>query len=166
MCALAPLFTPLNALPDEAERLTDPLDLDCAALGVAAARFALEAPPDQFPLGLPAEGRAAALPVAGLAPALLVGGRAATLPVEGRAPTLPVEGLAPALPVEGRAPPDPQPRASAVRAVFAAVGEPLLLSRLWSGCHFFCAPVALVWPAAVVRAVLTLAFRLTLTFWL
>ena len=81
--------------------------------------------------------------------------------MEGRALALPVEGRAPALPVEGLAPPPPQPRASVPRAVLAALGEPLLLRRLWSGCHFCCAPVALV-----LRPVLAPVLRLTVLFWL
>ena len=79
------------------------------------------------------------------------------VPVEGRAPAAPVEGRA-LLPVEGRAPPEPQPRASELRAEAAAVGEPLLLNRLWSGCHFF-------WPEAEDRAVeLALVFLLPSRF--
>jgi hypothetical protein len=90
-----------------------------------------------------------------------VEGRTPTLPVEGRAPAVPVEGLAP--PVEGLAPPDPQPLASWLRAEFEALGPPLLLRRLWSGCHFFCALVddARAPLAEVDRALLTFPFRLT-----
>ena len=95
----------------------------------------------RLPPALPVEGRAAALPVEGPAAAFPVEGRAPALPVEGmpvegRAPAVPVEGRAPALPVEVPAPPEPQPRESIVRAEFAVLGAPLLLSRLWSGCHF------------------------------
>ena len=95
-----------------------------------------------------------------LAEAVPVEGRAAAVPVEGRAALLPVEGVgrgAVAGCVEGPAPPEPQPRASVLRAEFAAVGEPLLLSRLWSGCHF--CPLVDVGRAPV--PVLMLVFRLT-----
>jgi len=115
---------PPNALPDEEGPLAEGLDLGCETLGDGLGRLTL--------------GDA-------------VGRLAEGVPVEGRAPAVPVEGRAPTLPVEGLAPPEPHPRASVLRAELAAVGEPLLLSRLWSGCHFFCAvvddglaPVALV----------------------
>ena len=152
--ALEPLLAPLNALPDEEPRLAEGLALACEGLGDGRERPALGAAVGRLAEGVPVEGRAAAVPVEG---------RAAAVPLEGRAPTVPVEGRAPTLPVEEPAPPDPQPRASALRAVLAAVGEPLLPRRLWSGCH-------LVWPLAEPawpdRAVLALAFRLALTFWL
>jgi hypothetical protein len=163
--ALEPLLTPLNALPDEEGRLTEGLDLGCEALGDGLGRLTLG-----DAVGRLADG----VPVAGRAPTLPVEGRVPVVPVEGRAPAVPAEGRAPTLPVEGPAPPELQPRASELRAVFAALGEPLLLSRLWSGCHFVCALVddARAPEALVDRALLTLAFRLalalrlTLTFWL
>ena len=82
------------------------------------------------------------------------------VPVEGRAPAVAVEGRAPVLPVKGPVPPELQPRACLLLAEADAVGVPLLLSRLWSGCHFFCPLV----EDEVDLEVLTLAFRLTLTF--
>ena len=79
-----------------------------------------------------------------------------------------MDGRAPAVAVEGPVPPELQPRACWLLAEADAEGVPLLLSRLWSGCHFVPAldddaraPVAL---AEVDLEVLTLAFRLTLTF--
>ena len=80
--------------------------------------------------------------------------------MDGRAPAVPVEGRALAPPLEGPAPPEPQPRACLLAA--DVEGLPLLLSRLWSGCHFCCALVALVRFALVEREVLMLALRLTL----
>ena len=126
-CALGPLLAPLNGLPDEEERLAEGLDLDCEALGDGLGRLALGDVVGRLAEGVPVEGRALAVPVEGRVPEVPVEGRAPAAPVEGRAPTLPVEGLAPA---------EPQPRASGLRAEFAAAGEPLLLSRFWSGCHF------------------------------
>src|SRR6185295_15606965 len=119
--ALAPPPAPPYALPEEEEREAEGLGRDAPvdALGRLAD-------------GVPVDGRVPAAPVEGRAPAA---------PVDGRAPAAPVEGRAPLVPVEGRAPPEPQPRASALRAEAAAVGEPLLPRRLWSGCHFFWVPV-------------------------
>ena len=125
--------------------------MGCETLGDGLGRLTLGDAVGRLADGVPVEGRAAAPPVEG---------RVAAVPVEGRAPAVPVEGRAPALPVEGLAPPEPQPRASVLRAEFAAVGEPLLLSRLWSGCHLFCPLVA------EERALLALLFRFTLLFWL
>ena len=95
-----------------------------------------------------------------------VEGRTPAVPVEGRAAAVPVEGRAPTLPVEGPAPPEPQPRASVLRAEAEAPGDPLLLSRLWSGCHFFCplvddglAPAALVWAGGRRPGVVDVAIR-------
>ncbi len=60
--------------------------------------------------------------------ACAVEGRALAWGVEGRALACAVEGRAPALAPE--APPEPQPRASPLRAEAAVVGDPLLLKRL------------------------------------
>jgi hypothetical protein len=109
---LEPLLIPLKALPPEPpDREEAEGEAEREALGVAPAPR-LVAEGD-----LPPED----MPVEGLAPAL---------PVEGRAPAFPVEGRAPVLP------PPPQPRDSRELAE-----APLLFIRLWSGCHFFCAPV-------------------------
>ena len=107
--------------------------MDCEALGDGLARLAL------------AEGE---------------GREAEAEPVDGRAPAVPVEGRALAPPLEGPAPPEPQPRACLLAT--EVEGLPLLLNRLWSGCHFCGAPVALVRFALVEREVLTLALRLKL----
>lgn len=158
--ALAPLLAPLNALPPPPppeDRLTDG-DADGAdreALGDGLGRLTLGDALGRLADGVPVEGR----------PPAPVDGRAAAVPAEGLAAAVPAEGRAPEFPVEGRAPapPAPQPRASVLRAEVAALGEPLLLRRLWSGCHFFCPAVA---PEP--RFELTLVFRLklllTLTF--
>jgi len=121
--ALDPLPPPLKAL------LRDGLGLARLTEGLALG------------LGLLTEGDAAGLLTEGDALGRAVGvapvlGRAAPspVPVEGRAP---IDGV----PVLGRLPPEPQPRASMVPADAAAPGEPLLLRRLWSGCHFFGAEV-------------------------
>lgn len=88
-------------------------------------------------------------------------GRLALVEGAGReAEPAPVDGRAPAPPVEGPAPPELQPRASLLLAEADAEGVPLLLSRPWSGCHFFCPLV----DDAVGRVLLTLLFRLTLEF--
>jgi len=88
-------------------------------------------------------------------------GRLALAEGAGReAAAVPVDGRAPTPPVEGPAPPELQPRACLLAAEADAEGVPLLLSRLWSGCHFFCPLV----EDAVDRVLLTLLFRLTLTF--
>jgi hypothetical protein len=136
--ARAPLLAPLNALPDEEARLAEGLAWDRDALEDGLGRLAL------------AEGE---------------GREAEAVPVDGRAPALPVEGRALAVALEGPAPPELQPRACWLLA--DAEGVPLLLSRLWSGCHFCGAPEedALA-PVALAEAdleVLTLAFLLTFT---
>ena len=143
--ALAPLLAPLNALPDEEGRLAEGLDLDCEALGDGLGRLALGDAVGRLADGVPVEGRAAALPVEGRAPAV---------PVEGRAPAVAGGRTgAPTLPVEGPAPPEPQPRASAAAGRVAALGEPLLLSRLWSGCHFCRAAAWAGFPGRAVAPV-------------
>ena len=136
--ALAPLLMPPYALPEEDGRLDEEPARLGEALGEGDEREAEGA------------GRDAPVDAVGrLADGVPPEGRAAAVPVEGRAPAVPVEGRAPVLPVEGRVPPEPQPRASELRAEVAAVGEPLLARRLWSGCHFFWPPVdyaRLPWP--------------------
>ena len=131
--APAPLLVPPNALPDEEGRLVEGLDRVFEAPGEEPER---------------------------LAPVEAVGRLAEGVPVEGRAPAVPVEGRAPTLPVEGPAPPEPQPRACELRAEFAAAGEPLLLRRLWSGCHFCPPAVVLARGAATLPSRLMLAVRL------
>ena len=122
MLAPEPPLTPPKALPEE-DRLGEVPDRDGDAAGEGLCRLVLgEA------VGRLAEGE----------------------PVDGRAAGVPVEGRAPAVPVEGRvAPVEPQPRDSMLRAEVVAPGDPLLLSRLESGCHFLGVPVAEV-PAARV----------------
>jgi hypothetical protein len=96
-----------------------------------------------------------------LAPGEGEGREAEAEPVDGRAPAVPAEGRALAPPLEGPAPPEPQPRACLLAA--DVEGLPLLLNRLWSGCHFCWALVVLVRFALEEPEVLTLALRLTLT---
>ena len=137
---------PPNALPED-DRLGE-------ALGEADGR---EPEAEGVGRDAPVEGAgrlAEGVPVEGRAPTAPVEGRPAAVPVEGRPAAVPVDGRALLLPVEGRAPVEPQPRAAVPRADAEALGEPLLLNRLWSGCHFF-------WPDAVDRAVvLALVFLL------
>lgn len=128
--ALAPLLTPLKALPPEPAlgvgRLTD---------GLAAGRETLPADVAGDELGRFTLGDA----VGRLADAAPVLGLGAAVPVEGRAPTLPVEGAGRvATPgcVEGRVLAELHPRLSMVPA--EAPAAPLVRRRLWSGCHFCC----------------------------
>ena len=143
-----PLLIPPKALPPEPPegRLTE-------GEGLGAGRDALGDGLGRLALGEAAGRLAEGVPVEGLVPAL---------PVEGRVPAVPVAGRAPTLPVEGPALPEPQPRASALRV--AALAEPLLFSRLWSGCHFCCPPVAEVRALLALLFRLMLALLLTLTF--
>ena len=69
---------------------------------------------------------------------------------------VPVDGRAAAPPDERPAPPESQPRACLLAA--DVDGVPLLLSRLWSGCHFCLVPD----EEARAPELLTLALRLTL----
>jgi hypothetical protein len=133
------LLKPPKALPEAEGRLAE-----------GAGRFA-EAPGDAL-------GR--------LAPWEVDGRLADGVPVDGRAPTLPGEAAGRAAApgwVKGRAPPELQPRASEVRAEAAAPEDPLVRSRLWSGCHFFCVVDGRA-PACVVRAVLPARSVFLLTF--
>ena len=146
--------------PPPLKRLEAPRLL--ASLALAPLLAPLNALPDEE--GRLAEGLALGCEALGDAAGRLAEG----VPVEGRAPAVAGEGRAPVLPVEGPAPPALQPRACWLAAEAEAEGVPLLLSRLWSGCHFVPAldddaraPVAL---AEVDLEVLTLAFRLTFTF--
>ncbi len=86
-----------------------------------------------------------------LADGVPVEGRSLAVPEERRVPTLAVEGaarLAVLGCVEARAePPELQPRASLELAEAAAVGVPLLLTRLWSGCQRLEPVAAAVAPA-------------------
>ena len=132
--ALAPLLAPLKALPDEEARLAEGLALDGEALGEGLGRLAL------------AEG---------------AGREGEGVPVDGRAPAVPVEGRAPTPPVEGPVPPELQPRACWLLAEADAEEVPLLLSRLWSGCHFVCALDDDARAPVALELRLTLEFRLT-----
>ena len=85
-----PLLTPLNALPDEGERLADGLRGDWGLLVDGAERLTVGDAAGRLPAAGPVEGRAPTLPVEGWA---------VTLPVEGRAPTAPVDGPVPTVPV-------------------------------------------------------------------
>jgi hypothetical protein len=78
---------------------------------------------------------------------------------------VPADGLAPPPPGERPALPESQPLACLLAT--DVEGVPLLLNRLWSGCHFCRVPEVLTLAfrlTLLLMLLLTLAFRLISTF--
>ena len=128
---------PPKALPEEEDGWPKDWTLlrGCSESGLGGSRW--ESRWADWPAADPVEGRAAAMP----------GRLGQQIPVEGRAPAC-RRGTRSALPVEGPAPAGTLAPGLLAGGRVWTLGVPLLLMRLWSGCHF-CVRLRARWLGAV-----------------